>query len=596
MSKRQQAMLRATRHLQAREFQQALQLLAPLCPENGPVDEATQLLASACARLGEHDRARALFNRYLEQFPANPVVWNNFGNLLKKTDPALARDHYLRALDLKHNYPDALYNLALCQYQLEDYSGALASLDRLARLAQQPREKQLRGIVHLALHQADKARDHFRAYLDLKPTDSNGQLNLAIALRRLGEREEALAVLAEAGPEAPADLRRERCALLQELGNTQQAREELQSLLAREPLAFEAHDMLDRLLFELGDRASVGQSLRAAHLLTGDNRLLARLARRMEQIDKPDEAAQVLARIPDQLHDDPELLRLQARLCQRSGSPEEAAQAFTAALQRFPHHRELLLDATRLQIRRGDLPQAEQLVQKLLQYAPNDQEAWSYRSTIWKLSADERYAWLCDYQRFVGEQQLLGEGLEQDYIAELCDYLRGLHQSRHAPMDQTLRGGTQTPGALFNQPHPLIRTLVARLQVLVGRHIEQLPDDPGHPLLGRKSSHFVFNGSWSVRLTRQGYHINHNHRLGWLSSALYLALPPMDAGEDHAGCLQLGQSNLGLGDEQDPPERIVVPSPGKLALFPSYLWHGTVPFQTEGERLTVAFDIVTGTP
>ena len=98
--------------------------------------------------------------------------------------------------------------------------------------------------------------------------------------------------------------------------------------------------------------------------------------------------------------------------------------------------------------------------------------------------------------------------------------------------------------------------------------------------------------SWSVRLTQQGYHINHNHREGWLSSALYLVLPPMTGTGDMAGCLRLGQSNMALGDEADPVEAYVTPAIGKLALFPSYLWHGTVPFKDEAERMTVAFDIV----
>ncbi len=29
-----------------------------------------------------------------------------------------------------------------------------------------------------------------------------------------------------------------------------------------------------------------------------------------------------------------------------------------------------------------------------------------------------------------------------------------------------------------------------------------------------------------------------------------------------------------------------------LVLFPSYLWHGTVPFDAGGRRLTAAFDVV----
>ena len=134
-----------------------------------------------------------------------------------------------------------------------------------------------------------------------------------------------------------------------------------------------------------------------------------------------------------------------------------------------------------------------------------------------------------------GNRSCWGEGLDADYLGRLVDYLRGIHDSTHAPIDQTLRGGTQTAGALFNQQEPVIQQLAARLKVLVGRHIEQLPEDASHPLLGRKSEGFTFNGSWSVRLRQQGYHINHNHREGWLSSALYLVLPPSIGSGDRAG-------------------------------------------------------------
>jgi hypothetical protein len=36
----------------------------------------------------------------------------------------------------------------------------------------------------------------------------------------------------------------------------------------------------------------------------------------------------------------------------------------------------------------------------------------------------------------------------------------------------------------------------------------------------------------------------------------------------------------------------VAPQPGRLVLFPSMLWHGTVPFSARAERLTIAFDVV----
>ena len=41
-----------------------------------------------------------------------------------------------------------------------------------------------------------------------------------------------------------------------------------------------------------------------------------------------------------------------------------------------------------------------------------------------------------------------------------------------------------------------------------------------------------------------------------------------------------------------PAQHFVRPEPGLLALFPSYMWHGTVPFRTDESRLTIAFDVL----
>ena len=39
-------------------------------------------------------------------------------------------------------------------------------------------------------------------------------------------------------------------------------------------------------------------------------------------------------------------------------------------------------------------------------------------------------------------------------------------------------------------------------------------------------------------------------------------------------------------------ELSVRPELGQLVLFPSYFWHGTLPFHSKQSRLTVAFDVV----
>jgi hypothetical protein len=91
-----------------------------------------------------------------------------------------------------------------------------------------------------------------------------------------------------------------------------------------------------------------------------------------------------------------------------------------------------------------------------------------------------------------------------------------------------------------------------------------------------------------VLLKSGGRHSNHIHPQGWISSALYIELPPRGEPKD-AGWLTLGEPDEKLGLDL-PPRRTIEPKPGQLVLFPSWMWHGTKPFQ-DGERLTIAFDV-----
>ncbi len=120
-----------------------------------------------------------------------------------------------------------------------------------------------------------------------------------------------------------------------------------------------------------------------------------------------------------------------------------------------------------------------------------------------------------------------------------------------------------------------------------------LSTDATHPFLMRKTPSVRIDGSWSVKLWTSGNHVNHIHPEGWISSAFYVALPPSvlsSPGAGQAGHIQFGQppQELELGLQ---PQHVMRPEPGKLALFPSYLWHGTVPFEDEQPRLTLAFDM-----
>ena len=177
------------------------------------------------------------------------------------------------------------------------------------------------------------------------------------------------------------------------------------------------------------------------------------------------------------------------------------------------------------------------------------------------------------------------------FIAKLRDALDALHQARNEPVRQSVRGGSQTPGRLFGRADARIVALEAALTATIERFIARLPKDDTHPFLRRAARSVRYTGSWSVKLWQSGRHANHFHSEGWMSSAFYVALPPSVAAGGDAGALQLGQPPVELGLDLS-PRRIIHPREGHLALFPSYLWHGTVPFDDEAPRITVAFDML----
>ncbi|MCS5595224.1 MAG: 2OG-Fe(II) oxygenase family protein, partial [Porticoccaceae bacterium] len=96
---------------------------------------------------------------------------------------------------------------------------------------------------------------------------------------------------------------------------------------------------------------------------------------------------------------------------------------------------------------------------------------------------------------------------------------------------------------------------------------------------------------WSVRLHQNGYQDSHIHPGGWLSGVVYLK--PTKSKKQDQGAIEfsLCGTNFPILDE-DYPKFVYCPKKGDIVLFPSSLYHRTIPFKNDEERLVVAFDLV----
>jgi tetratricopeptide (TPR) repeat protein len=280
--------------------------------------------------------------------------------------------------------------------------------------------------------------------------------------------------------------------------------------------------------------------------------------------------------------------------------PGEALPLMRAAIARAPHASGARTNLAATLLRTGDAGEALGHIDALLALAPDDQRLIAYRATALRLLGDPAYGELHDYSRLVREYRLVPPpafGDIREFNEAFARELRELHVNSRRPLAQSLRGGSQTDRNLPTS-RPVIADFLGMLDAPVRDYIAALrAGDTTHPTDRRRGTSYRISGTWSVELSPGGYHVNHVHPQGWLSSAYYIEMPagssPWDERDaERAGWLKFGEPGLPIAS--CPPDHFVRPDPGLLVLFPSYLWHGTVPFTKGGRRLTAAFDVLPG--
>lgn len=539
---------------------------------SSPLTNPPEILQKAADLLqaGQHPEAAAALRRALDLAPASPAVRRAVARL-----STLARTW-----------------LTLGQVRL--------ALDTLAPLAESVHADgtllMLYGYALMAVGRKDDAEAVLRRWLAKDPGNRDATLRLAAVLSDNGKASEAETVIRSvARGSEDADVAFVLGRALLEQARFDEAETQFRKVVQARPEHQIAHGNLMELVW----------------MRTGDVHEASR------EIDK------VL-----QFHADSQGLRItKARLLTSARLPREALAAIDTGLQLAPSAPTLLAAAATIaldfdgaraldyakrlhaiaphdrvaqvavgnaSLATGHAREALVIAETLHDSDPTDGRALAMKADAWRMLGDSRYRELLDYQHLVRAESIdvpPGWTDLDAYLAELVTDLGRAHILRAHPVGNSLREGSQIQLAPQNSSFASIRAFPQAIDGPIRRYIQAIGDG-NDPMRKRNTGRYRISGIWSVRLRPTGFHVNHYHPEGWISSACYLQLPhAVERGGE--GWLKFGEPAFPTHPALN-PEYFVRPRPGLLALFPSYMWHGTVPFAgaPEDRRLTIAFDVV----
>ncbi|HXA37745.1 MAG TPA: putative 2OG-Fe(II) oxygenase [Phenylobacterium sp.] len=422
--------------------------------------------------------------------------------------------------------------------------------------------------------------------------------NYAATLDDLGRAQEAVAAAEKAfslGIDTPQTFAVYARAL-RAAGNHQRADYAYRQALMRAPASLDVAAEYANYIWMLGGDLAVADSVldSAFHAGAPPTPLLVAKATLYDAAGQAERAASLLEAASRKMPGDAIILMSATDFALRLERPDEAERYVRLAEAAQPASRSVMQYAAIVDLARGRPEAALAKLSAALETHPDDQSLWGWAATAARAAGDPLYGRLCDYDAMVGAYDLAtpeGWPSLEAFLGDLAKALKEVHSYQQHPTNQSLRHGSQSMHLLTGSNAPAVQAFFRAIDAPIREHMARLgPGDD--PLRRRNMLDYRIQGAWSVRLRPNGFHRDHFHPEGWLSSAFYVETPDaaLDS-PDRQGWIRFGQPPF-MTDPPLPPAHFVRPKPGRLVLFPSYMWHGTVPFTTDETRLTVAFDAV----
>lgn len=497
---------------------------------------------------------------------------------------------------------DALNVTGVAAFHLGDRAEALSLFD--TALAFHPNHGEAlmnRGNVLSDLGRLDEAEATYQAVLDAAPGHAGARFNLGVLFEISGRFPEAEACFRRILSQEP-----DHAEALFHVANIMKARGRLAEALTHYDLALKADPRhagaatnRGAVLQEQGKPLEARAAYHQALEIDTDN-IDARynLGTLLQETGHPEDAIQeyraVMALAPEHAGAQVNI----AYALRELGQLEEALAATRDALRLAPDYdkAQVNLGDLLLQMGRPDAAVAE--TAKYLETHPGNPSALAFQAiALNEAGDDDAVRKLYDFNRLLRPAEISppdGFASVTDFNAALAQHVRGHPSLAYAPASHATRKGRHS-GELTIEPKGPITGLEQLIMAAVEAYRKDLPEDPNHPFLAQRPRGLSLS-IWGVVMEDRGHQVAHIHPAAWLSGVYYPEIPDVvrDDDPEQQGWIEFGRPPADFHTTKEPLTTRIRPREGLILLFPSYMYHETVPFRAPVERMSIAFDVMPG--
>jgi tetratricopeptide (TPR) repeat protein len=524
---------RARAELRQGNHSEALDLARQALTANPEDADALNIAGVAAFQGGGHQEGLDLLRTSVAFAPGNAEALTHLGNVLAAMDkPVEAESAYKDAISVDPDYADAPFNLGVLLESQERFLEALSAYEQALKNSPTHNNAQVgRGNSLKALKRLDEARSAYVAVLDRNPALPEARTNLAAVLQELGDFEGAAREANRAFAADPDLLEAEfnYAIACQELGRYEDAIEAYKDVLSHAPE-------------HAASALNIGYGL------------------------------------------------------QQLGKLDKAADAFLKTIELDPDFAKAHVNLADLRLQQGKAQAAFDICNAYLENHPGQTDLLAFKAvSLWDLEDETKARELNDFERFVRPVNITPppqyDGLEA-FNDALCKHVLAHPTLTLSPQSHATRKGRHS-GELLTEPKGPIAGLETEILRLADAYRQNMSGDDTHPFTAKCPKDWSLS-VWGVVMQAAGHQIPHIHPAAWLSGVYYPRLPEIVSASDgsKAGWIEFGRPPDHFHNARDPETLSIQPEQGLMVLFPSYFYHHTVPFEADGTRISIAFDLM----